>query len=117
MIRNYLKVAIRAITRNKLSSFINIFGLTLGLVCFLLIALYIFDELTFDSFHKQANNTYRVVETKLSGQGKETRVAAVAYKIAEQSPEAIPEVKKAARFTTLGRTNRFYSSKDSGERS
>ena len=105
MIKHYFKIVLRNLWRNKTYSFINIFGLTLGLVCFLLIALYVFDELTYDSFHKQSNNTYRIVETKLSAQGKETKTAAVAYKIAEQSPVAIPEVKKAARFTTFGRTN------------
>jgi putative ABC transport system permease protein len=105
MFKNYLKVAIRNLWKNKTYSFINIVGLALGLTCFLLIALYVFDELTYDRFHKQANNIYRVVETKLSQQGKETKTAAVAYKIAEQSPLAIPEVKKAARFSTFGRTN------------
>jgi putative ABC transport system permease protein len=80
-------------------------GLTLGLVCFLLIALYVFDELTYDRFHKNSANIYRVVETKVSPEGKESRVAAVAYKIAEQSPVSIPEIKKAALITALGRAN------------
>ncbi len=105
MIKHYFKIVLRNLWRNKTYSFINIFGLTLGLICFLLIALYVFDELTYDSFHKNANNTYRVVETRISPEGKESKVAAVGYKIAEQSPVSIPEVKKAARFTTLGRTN------------
>ena len=105
MIRHYFKVVLRNLWRNKTYSFINIFGLTLGLICFLLIALYVFDELTYDSFHTNARNTYRVVETRISPEGKESKVAAVGYKIAEQSPVSIPEVKKAARFTALGRTN------------
>ena len=105
MIKHYFKIVIRNLWRNKTYSFINIFGLTLGLICFLLIALYVFDELTYDSFHKNASNTYRVIETKVSPEGKESKVAAVGYKIAEQSPVAIPEVKKAARFSTFGRTN------------
>ncbi|HEY5969606.1 MAG TPA: ABC transporter permease [Chitinophagaceae bacterium] len=105
MIKHYFKIVLRNLWRNKTYSFINIFGLTLGLICFLLIALYVFDELTYDSFHTNANNTYRVVETRISPEGKESKVAAVGYKIAEQSPVSIPEVKKAARFTALGRTN------------
>src|SRR5688572_7947380 len=105
MIKHYFKIVLRNLWRNKTYSFINIFGLTLGLICFLLIALYVFDELTYDSFHKNAGNTYRVVETRISPEGKESKVAAVGYKIAEQSPVSIPEVKKAARFTALGRTN------------
>ena len=105
MIRHYFKIVLRNLWRNKTYSFINIFGLTLGLVCFLLIALYIFDELTYDSFHKNTSNIYRVVETKVSPQGKESKVAAVAYKISEQAPVMIPEVKKAGRFSNLGRAN------------
>lgn len=105
MIKHYFKIVLRNLWRNKTYSFINIFGLTLGLICFLLIALYVFDELTYDSFHTNANNTYRVVETKVSPEGKESKVAAVGYKIAEQSPASIPEVKKAARFRTFGRIN------------
>src|SRR6185503_363688 len=103
MIKHYFKIVLRNLWRNKTYSFINIFGLTLGLVCFLLIALYVFDELTFDRFHKQAKNIYRVVESKVSPEGKQSRVASVAYKISEQSPLAIPEVKMAARFSALGR--------------
>ncbi len=105
MIRNYFKIAWRNLWKNKTYSFINILGLTLGLVCFLLIALYVFDELTYDRFHKNALDIYRLVETKISSEGKESRVAAVAYKIAEQSPVEIPEVKMAARFRMFGRAN------------
>ena len=105
MIKHYFKIVLRNLWRNKTYSFINIFGLTLGLVCFLLIALYVFDELTYDGFHQNANNIYRVVETKVSPQGKESKIAAVSYKISEQSPVLIPEVKKAARFSAFGRSN------------
>ena len=64
MIKHYIKIALRNLWRNKTYSFINIFGLTLGFVCFLLIALYIFDELTYDRFHKKANVIYRVIDEK-----------------------------------------------------
>ncbi|HLG41562.1 MAG TPA: ABC transporter permease [Chitinophagaceae bacterium] len=105
MIKNYFKIAWRNLWKNKTYSFINILGLTLGLVCFLLIALYVFDELTYDSFHKNASNIYRVVETKVSPEGKESKVAAVAYKISEQAPVSVPEVKKTGRYRILGRAN------------
>lgn len=105
MLKNYFKIALRNLWKNKTYSFINILGLTLGLVCFLLIALYVFDELTYDSFHKNASGIYRVVETKVSQEGKESKVAAVAYKISEQAPISIPEVKLAARFSAFGRAN------------
>lgn len=76
-----------------------------GLTSFLLIALYIFDELTFDSFHTQADNIYRVVNKKVSAEGKEAKVASVAYQISETGKTSFPEIKKAARYTGAGRSN------------
>src|SRR5688572_17315426 len=69
MIRNYLKVALRAITRNKLSSFINIFGLALAMCCSLMIFLYINDELQYDRYNTNADRIYRVTRDFLSPDG------------------------------------------------
>ena len=60
MIRNYLKIAIRNLWKNKTFSFINIAGLAIGLTCFLLIALYVLDELCFDKYNANADRTYRI---------------------------------------------------------
>jgi putative ABC transport system permease protein len=60
MIRNYLKVAIRNLWKNKTFSFINIAGLAIGLCCFLLIALYVLDELSFDKYNANADRIYRI---------------------------------------------------------
>ena len=60
MLRNYLKIAIRNLWKNKTFSFINIAGLAIGLSCFLLIALYVLDELSFDKFNANADRTYRI---------------------------------------------------------
>ena len=105
MIKNYLKIAWRNLMKNKIFSFINIFGLMIGLTSFLLIALYVFDELTFDRFHKNAENIYRVIEFKTTSEGKETKTAGVAYQVAEKGKSDFPEIKDAARITALGRTN------------
>ncbi|HEY1055279.1 MAG TPA: ABC transporter permease, partial [Emticicia sp.] len=105
MIRNYFKIAWRNLMRHKVFSFINIFGLMIGLTSFILIVLYIFDELTFDSFHTHANHIYRVVNKKVSAEGKEAKVASVAYQISEVGKTTFPEIKKAARFTGAGRSN------------
>jgi putative ABC transport system permease protein len=61
-----------------------LFGLTVGLSCFLLIALYIFDEMTYDGFHKKGDHIYRVVETKTSAAGKEIKVVSVAANISRK---------------------------------
>jgi putative ABC transport system permease protein len=68
MIENYFKSAWRNLTRNKVYSFINIAGLSLGLACAMLIMLYVKDEVSFDRFHKNVNNIYRVAR-KLKGEG------------------------------------------------
>ncbi|MGD8536201.1 MAG: ABC transporter permease, partial [Candidatus Aminicenantes bacterium] len=62
MLRNYLKFAFRNLKRHKIYSFINIFGLAVGMACAILILLWIQDELSYDRFHENANDIYRVVE-------------------------------------------------------
>ncbi len=61
MIKNYMKIAFRNLKRHKSFSFINIMGLAIGLTCCLLIMLYIQYELSFDKYHKNANEIYRIV--------------------------------------------------------
>ncbi|XWN37026.1 MAG: FtsX-like permease family protein [Balneola sp.] len=61
MFKNYLKISLRNLTKQKSYSFINIFGLSLGLTCFILISLFIHYELSYDSFHEYSDRSYRVV--------------------------------------------------------
>lgn len=69
MLKNYFKIALRNLQRNKVYSFINIAGLSLGLACAMLIILYVKDEVSYDRFHKSVNNIYRIVYTSdLEGQ-------------------------------------------------
>jgi putative ABC transport system permease protein len=69
MIRTYLKIAWRNLSRNKVSSIINISGLSIGLACVLLIGLYVKDEVSYDRFFKNADNIYRVnVDLKMGDQ-------------------------------------------------
>ena len=62
MIRNYFKTAFRNLARNKIYSFINIFGLSIGLASAMLIMLYVKDEVSFDRFHKNVGHIYRVAK-------------------------------------------------------
>src|SRR5579871_353662 len=61
MFRNYFKTAFRNFARNKVYSCINVAGLSLGLACAMLIMLYVKDEVSFDRFHRNVNNIYRIV--------------------------------------------------------
>jgi putative ABC transport system permease protein len=60
MLRNYLKIAIRNLTRNKVFSLVNIAGLSLGLTCCMLIVLYTKDERSFDRFQVNKDQLYRI---------------------------------------------------------
>ena len=60
MFLNYLKVAWRNLIIKKVFSAINIFGLALGLAIFMLISLYVLDELSYDRYNELANRIYRV---------------------------------------------------------
>lgn len=61
MFNNYLVIALRNLWKNKIFSFINIAGLSIGLACAMLIVLYTRDEVSYDRFHKNNSQIYRVV--------------------------------------------------------
>ncbi|HWJ29304.1 MAG TPA: ABC transporter permease, partial [Flavisolibacter sp.] len=68
MFRNYFKVAVRNLWKNKTFSFINVLGLATGLCCFLLIALYVMDELSYDRYNEKADRIYRInADVKFGG--------------------------------------------------
>src|SRR5687767_14154256 len=59
---NSLKIAIRNLLRHRSSSLINIIGLSTGMTCCIVMLVFVRYESSFDSFHAQANKTYRVVQ-------------------------------------------------------
>lgn len=69
MFKNYLKVGLRSLMRHKGYTFINIFGLTVGLCAALLILLYAESELTYDRFHSKAENIYMVYKERITPTG------------------------------------------------
>ncbi len=68
MFQNYLKIAVRNLYKNPVFSFINITGLAIGLVCSMLIGLWVTDELSWNNFHEKKDRLYRVY---LNGEGDE----------------------------------------------
>ena len=62
MIKNYFKVALRSLRKQFGYSFINIFGLAIGLTCFILIGLFVQFELSYDTFHEKADRIYRIAK-------------------------------------------------------
>lgn len=74
MIKNYFKIAIRNLSRNKLLSVVNITGLAIGLACVMLILLFVKDEWSFDRFHKNGKDIYRLVQTMTDTTGTERKM-------------------------------------------
>jgi putative ABC transport system permease protein len=60
MFKNYVKIALRNFLKHKGFSFINIFGLAIGVACCILIVLYVLDEVSYDRYHEKADQIYRV---------------------------------------------------------
>jgi len=97
MLQNYIKIALRNISRNKAYSAINIFGLSLGVACCLLLAFYIQDEFSVDSQLANRDNVYRIVTHFVNGLPfKET--GSTSPPIAMAARAEIPEVVSATRL-------------------
>jgi putative ABC transport system permease protein len=99
MIGNYVKVARRNLTRNKLYSMISVFGLGLGIACCLLIFLYVQDELSFDRFHSKAHDIYRLIRIEQRPGEETVRSPSVTYNIAPELKANFPEVERTVRLT------------------
>ncbi len=69
MFKNYLKIALRNILKHKSYSFINIFGLAVGMASGILILLYVHDELSYDQYHEKADQIYRVTREWFNSDG------------------------------------------------
>jgi len=98
MFRNYFKTALRNLLQNKIYSFINIAGLSLGLACAILIMLYVNDEVSYDRFHANAGNIYRIVTQGLSKNGvKGRKDPNTGYLQGPRFSENIPDIKSFVR--------------------
>jgi putative ABC transport system permease protein len=104
MFRNYLLTTWRSLFHNKLYSVLNVAGLTFGISCFLLIGLYLFDEVSFDRYHTKEARIYRVVEHRNTN-GEELTIAGASYMLSEESKTKIPGVETTTRIARLGRDN------------
>ncbi len=96
---NYFKTAWRNLLRNKVYSFINIAGLSIGLACCMLIILYNNDEVSYDRFHENVSNIYRIVHTDRDKDGKITGANGITGMMpAPAFKRSIPEVADYVRM-------------------
>ncbi|MBX2922995.1 MAG: ABC transporter permease [Chitinophagaceae bacterium] len=99
MFRNYFKTAFRNLRRNKIYSFINVMGLSLGLACSILIILYVKDEVSFDRFHNNGKHIYRVVAQQINKDGsKGEKSSNTGYFQGPKFTEAVPEIQSFVRI-------------------
>src|SRR6478736_8659650 len=98
MIKNYIKIAYRNLLSQKSFSLINIFGLSIGMTCCLLIFQYVAFEYSFDQFHKNKKEVFRVLQAfapkgDLMGTGESYTALALAPAL----KEAVPEIRAISR--------------------
>ena len=101
MLKNYFRIAFRNLWKHKGYSFINIAGLAVGIACALFILLWVQDELSFDSFHANAETLFRVEQDQEGGQGK-FHVYVTPYPMGPALKAEIPEIKNTTRVAFPG---------------
>ncbi len=101
MLKNFVKIAIRNLLKNKIFSFINITGLAIGIACCLLIMLFVQNELSYEKFHKNHENIYRVYFDLKIGDNEQI-MAVTNAPMRDALIRDFPEVVNAARFRTYG---------------
>jgi putative ABC transport system permease protein len=99
MLKNYLKVAVRNLLRHKVFSFINIFGLALGMTCSILIMLWVQDELSFNRFHTNSGRLHRVIEHQHYPGGEDLIMPSTPGPLAEGLKKEFPEITHAAKVS------------------
>ena len=100
MVRNYLKVAWRNFMKNKAFSFINVFGLTVGLTCCMLITLYLLHETSYDSYQKNGKRIFQVGSVFIDD-GISHRLPNTPSPLAAIMQEVFPQIEATARIKPL----------------
>jgi putative ABC transport system permease protein len=98
MLKNYFKIGVRNLLKNKLFSFINIFGMAISIATFLVIALFVADELSFDEHVEDVSLKYRVYNQHFLEDGSTKKGAMISPMIGPTLATEYPEVQYATRF-------------------
>ena len=112
MFKSYFNIAWRNLMKYKFISFINLFGLTIGLTCCLLITTYVLNELSYDRYNKNAENIYRVTRSFNNADGVVSlKLSTVSPPFGYYFPTDFPEIKKMTRLLNIGTTPLKYKEK------
>lgn len=110
MLKNYFLTAFRNLLKNKVFSFINVFGLSVGLACCMLITMFVYDELSYDKYAPQASQIYRV-NLGVLGNANLVAYPMVDVAVGEGIKKAFPEVQASTRILTRGESFVSYGDK------
>jgi len=102
MVRNYFKIAWRNLMKNKFFSIVNIFGLSVGLACCMLIALYLHYETSYDAYQKNIKNLYEIGTSFVNKGQKDDQRASTSPPVATAMKQEYPEIAEVTRL--LGAT-------------
>ena len=103
MLKNYLKIALRNLLRHRLFTSINVVGLALGAACCALIGLYIQHELSYDRFHREPENVFRVMVESTGEEGKSLSSTTPRF-LSTTLVENFPEIESATQFRLMDNT-------------
>ncbi len=98
MLRNYFKIALRNLVKHKGYTFINVFGLALGITCCLLIAMLVHHEFSFDVFHENGDRIYRVIIHETTPEGEPSTHQLMPPPLAPAMDSAFAAVEKSTRL-------------------
>jgi len=104
MIKNYFKTAFRNLWRNKIFSIIKILGLSIGLTVCMLIFLYTKDEISYDQFHENKAQIFRIIQTWQMGKEPAQSIGITNGIMGESFAKEIPEVQQYVRINGVAVT-------------
>lgn len=107
LIRNYVKTLVRNVSRNKFYTSLNLIGLSIGIVCCLLIILFVKDELSFDKHHENSDRIYRVTLDFDIGSGNHW--APIGPPVAKGMKDALAEIEETVRLYPIGGNFNIFS--------
>lgn len=111
MIQHYLTIAFRNIFRNKVFSLITTIGLSIGMATFVLILLWVMDEMNFDKFHSNIDRIYCIIEKQDYSDGQMLHTNNTPFALKEELLANYPEVSTASRTIWMGDRPMSYEDK------
>lgn len=102
MFRNYLKTTLRNLLQYKTYTIINIAGFAIGITCCILLLLFVYDEITYDTFHKNVERLFRVIRIDSDLTGKLDKIAITPPPLAPALIENFPEIDLSVRLKMFG---------------